>query len=96
VNLNADYVDGYDSQNFLSPLKQVIRDTMFFLWSTPPRTKTFAPAIDPNKSVVLLGRSSPIAYFSIIALYADSVKIGADFEGSSGSAVVDYQIIEYK
>ncbi|KPL04346.1 MAG: hypothetical protein AMJ90_01225 [candidate division Zixibacteria bacterium SM23_73_2] len=96
VNLNADYLDGYDSQNFLSPVKQVIRDTLSFLWSTPPRTKSFSPSVDPSKSVVLLGRTSPIAYFLVVALYADSIKIGAVFEGSSGSAIIDYQIIEYK
>lgn len=95
ANLNADYLDGFDSQSFMSPVKQVIRDTMAFLHTTPPRTKMFSPSIDPSKSVVLLGRSSPIAWFCVLGLFSDSIIIGAVFDGV-GTAVIDYQIIEYK
>ena len=95
TNLNADYLDGNDSQSFLSSVNQVIRDTMSFTHLMGSATKVFSPSIDPDKAVVLLDDPSPIAGFAVFALYPDSITIGAYFD-DFGSAVVGFQIIEYK
>jgi hypothetical protein len=96
ANLNADYLDGFDSQSFFSPVKQVIRDTMHLGHAHPPMTKQFSPTIDPSKSIVLLGRPHPVAAFSVHALYPDSITIGANFGEELGFAILSFQIIEYK
>lgn len=54
VNLNADYLDGFDSQTLISSVKTVIRDTMVVACDESLKTDVFTPAIDPSKSVVIL------------------------------------------
>jgi len=104
VNLNADYLDGYDAQALLSPVKQVLRDTM---WVGPdvsnPRTKELSTSIDPNKSIVLLGQpywndntGCEMAFYHLLQLTSTTITIWQSCTVYGAAFVIDYQIIEYK
>lgn len=95
VNLNADYLDGFHAQALVSPLMQVIRDTMWInTYQGNPRTKDLPALIDPNKSVVLLGQHDTNFRYRLFGLTSTSITIWV--HGPDGTYVIDYQIIEYK
>jgi hypothetical protein len=95
ANLNADYLDGFDSQSFLSPVKRVIRGTMMLSMAGYVDTAEFSPPIDPSKSVVLLGHACSDVFFRVSQLDSTRIIISAEFDAVT-SRSIDYQIIEYR
>jgi hypothetical protein len=91
INLNADYVDGFDSGVLLSPIKVVIRDTLWFKDTITTRTRNFLPEIDPQKSVVLLKS----AYWVVVSRLTSS-SITITREETTWNDLVGFQIVEFK
>jgi len=89
TNLNADYLDGFDSQAFLSPVVKVVRDTV----NMEPggnRTKELPSTIDPSKSVVILGQT--LNGVEVWGLTSTSIIL----HNYNNWVCIGYQIIEYK
>lgn len=100
TNLNADLLDGFSSEAFISPsnpINQVARGVMY-IPNAPPGTLftgTFSPQIDPNKSVVVL--NDPGKIFVVVSLTSSQITIRSYYDYATPSSIyVGYQIIEYK
>jgi len=90
-----------------SPVEKVVRGVITFQEVTPELTQGFSPAVDPNRSVVLL--SDAVAYSHAAHSYADwAARTGTCLVGLTETQItvrvephptdqkVSYQIIEYK
>ncbi len=89
------------------PIKRVVRGVMDVAAGELEKSQTFAPAIDPAKSVVLLSDYCATATLSstnvflgrtsacLINLTATQITVRLDASSASMDAKISYQIIEY-
>jgi hypothetical protein len=91
-----------------APVKRVIRGVIDFAQGDQEMSQTFAPAIDPVKSVVTLSNATAVSFNSsstsptmarsnacLIDLAATQITVRVDASITLMTAKVSYQIVEY-